>query len=258
MLLAQQRLSQQGEIMFKCPYCSKNTFTSWKSVRGHITSCSNKTGEYYISMIYGPIHYTVFIDKTYKEIKQLYPEIHTLSTIMDGLSIRGINIDYIRQQCWSKDNILTKLKEFTLSNNRSPIALDFSNDINYPSHQTVVNHFGSWNQALLEAGLEININSGFGIPTIAKDNIKYRSKAEAYFVDNYLYNKYLYIYEPKYTDGSKKLYDFYLPELDLYIELTDGLQPERIQEKILINKEQNKNLLVLTVDDMYNNKILLP
>lgn len=64
----------------------------------------------------------------------------------------------------------------------------------------------------------IAIHNQYGIRTVAKDEVTYRSKFEADFVNKYLANKYDYIYEKPYGDGSKRTADFYIPSLDIYIE----------------------------------------
>ena len=51
-----------------------------------------------------------------------------------------------------------------------------------------------------------------------------------------------------------KYYDFFLPELDLYIEIDGELRPQIIENKITINKQEHKNLLVInkqTLQDFY-------
>ena len=117
-------------------------------------------------------------------------------------------------------------------------------------HTTVQEYFGSWNRALIASGFEPNYNSTFGIPTRGKDNVLYRSQAEAHFVDNHLYRKHLYIYEPQYS-GNLWYYDFYLPDLDLYIEIDGHCRPERIKEKIEYNSKNNINCLVINTEDLY-------
>lgn len=53
-----------------CPYCNKQ-FKNWKSVRGHVPTCIKNTGEYFIDLVEGLIHYTQFnnIDKLFPNIK---------------------------------------------------------------------------------------------------------------------------------------------------------------------------------------------
>ena len=47
-----------------------------------------------------------------------------------------------------------------------------------------------------------------------------------------------------------------MPDLDLYIELDGALRPEIMQEKITINKQENKNFIVIKTSEIYNKKEL--
>ena len=76
------------------------------------------------------------------------------------------------------------------------------------------------------------------------------SRLESTFVNKFLYNKYKYIIEPNYPDSTWR-YDWYIPSLDMYIELFGGLRPERLAEKIQLNK-----LLIVTKKDIDNNSEL--
>ena len=151
---------------------------------------------------------------------------------------------------WPPELIIEKILEFNKLNNRIPQAVDFSANIYYPNYSTVQEKFGSWNKAIEAAGLQPDENNGWGVRTRGLDNVLYRSKAEAYFVDNYLYGKYEYQYEIKYVTKLWK-YDFYIPSLDLYIELDGGIRPDRVKQKIEFNKLNNINCLVIKTSDLY-------
>ena len=170
-------------------------------------------------------------------------------------AIEAAGFDTFSKQKWDKESILTKIKEFYSLENRIPQALDFDNNKSFPGFSTVQRHFGTWNKAIEAAGFIANYNTSFGNNTIAKDGILYRSIAEAYFVDNYLYDKYAYIYEPRYKNKLWK-YDFYLPKLDLYIEINGELDTDeytnRIKEKIDYNSKNNINCLFLIRKIIYN------
>lgn len=76
--------------------------------------------------------------------------------------------------------------------------------------------------------------------------------AEAYFVDNFLYKKYSYEYYTPYGNGW--FYDFYIKELDLYIELDGGFTGEyrkKIEQKVEYNKIMNRKLLVVSITTIY-------
>lgn len=157
---------------------------------------------------------------------------------------------------WNKETIIEKIKNFYYLNNRIPQMRDFYGNDNYPSKNTVAYHFGSWNSAITKSGF-IAVYGGYGAPTVAKDGILYRSKAEAYFVDNFLFEKYQYEYELEYSNSTKWKYDFYLLELDLYIELTDLINPNRIFEKIEFNKRNNINCKIILIEDIYTKNFTL-
>ena len=58
-----------------------------------------------------------------------------------------------------------------------------------------------------------------------------------------------------YAKDIKSFYDFYLPKYDLYIEITAGLRPERLQEKLEFNKKLFRNFKVISHRDIYTNNI---
>lgn len=160
------------------------------------------------------------------------------------------NLQYSSDFFWEEKEIIDSIIQFYNIHNRIPFCKEFSNNIKYPSYATVSKRFGSWNRAIEVAGFKANYDSQFGTPTTAKDGVRYKSSIEAYFVDNYLYNKYHFDYEPRYKDKLWR-YDFYVKELDLYIEIDGELRPDRINEKIHFNKENNIKCLVLLKKDIY-------
>lgn len=156
----------------------------------------------------------------------------------------------------SKEGIIEAVQRFYKKNNRIPQYRDFSSK-NYPNNKTVQKYFGTWNKAIEAAGYPPNIQSGYGVRTVALDGVLYRSKAEAYFCDNYLYQKYTYDVEPKYPEPHNRYYDWYIKELDLYIELDGGCRPAVTDTKININNELNRKLLVVKTKDIYDKSSLL-
>ena len=262
-------VAQLIKMNYCCPYCGQTSYTNqratkgkvgpytdWFAVRGHAGYCSLKNNEYVIDKDIGPIHYSELIGLDQYSFKEKFPTVTTkLSNLSRSLKHRNIDTgSHLKRP--SKEDLLSSIKTFYSKHNRIPSYDELLIKNNLFSEGTYIRQFGSWKQAIIEAGYEPNTVFSFGIKTVAKDGILYRSKAEAYFVDNYLYNQYDYIYESKYTDGSTKLYDFYIPSLDLYIELTGGINPQNIQEKIAINKQQNKKLLVINTKDIYKKEKL--
>ena len=255
--------------MFKCPYCQqdsysktskkKGQFESWKAVKGHTQKCSKSDKSYFIDSNIGPINIKEVYNLDYLKFRFKFSEAKTnIHNIKRSFIQRNINTG-IHSKHITKEFIIDKIKEFYLKNNRIPNYRDFdtkNSSIDYISSTTIQTYFGTFNEAIKAAGFKPDYNDGFGIRTVAKDGILYRSQAEAYFVDNYLYGKYKYEYERKY-DNYTKWYDFYLPELNLYIELDGGLRPQVIEEKILINKQENKNFIVIKTSDIYKNCLSL-
>jgi hypothetical protein len=150
----------------------------------------------------------------------------------------------------SKEGLILAIKRFYIENNKVPIIKDFNKNPSYPTADAIKKCFGSWNAGIEAAGLAINTSGTYGIVTIGLDKHLYRSRAEAYFVDNYLFGRYEYIIEPKYPNANK-MYDWYIPSLDLYIELDGELRPETIKEKIEINKQLNRKCLFIKTKDIY-------
>lgn len=157
---------------------------------------------------------------------------------------------------FSKKGIVLAIQEFYIINNRIPSTRDFMNNSRYPSNSIVKNTFGSWNNAIEAAGFIPNIQNGYGINTYGLDKHLYRSRAEAYFADKYLYNLYNYDIETPYPATYNKYYDWYIPSLDLYIELDGGCRPEITKDKIEINKILTRNCLFISTSDIYNKTAL--
>lgn len=150
----------------------------------------------------------------------------------------------------SESSCIEAIQRFYLKNKKIPHRKDFDGDIEFPSCTTLERVFGSWNKAIEAAGYTPNNQDGFGTRTTGLDGILYRSKAEAYFCDTYLYSKYTYDVEPKYPN-SNWMYDWYIRELDLYIELDGEIRPERTKEKIEANKQLDRNCLFIKTKDIY-------
>lgn len=156
---------------------------------------------------------------------------------------------------WTKEEIIKVIQDFYKENNTIPQMRDFiDSNGKYPGKTTVQKYFGSWNRAIEEAGFISN--KFFGISTYGKDGYCYRSKAEAYFADNFLFKQYKYDIEPKYPKPYNKWYDWYIYEIDTYIELDGGIRPHAIEEKIKINKKLGRQLLVIPINSVYQGKTL--
>ena len=299
---------------FSCPYCgcTKNTYTSWKSVRGHTSMCKSNNHTYTITDLYGPLYYEVFSTYSLEYLHSTYPALNINNCLATLKKYKVLPTDF-RYSKWPKDKIEEAIRAFFIENSRLPTASDFVNNDKYPSANTIYRaygnwesaitasgleyepkpswdkqsiilaikafvelntcipklrdfkysegypdpdtvqkYFGSWNKGIEAAGFQPNIQNGFGINTIAKDGKLYRSAHEAYFVDTYLYGKYDYAVEPKYPSPYSYYYDWYIPSLDLYIELDGGCRPYRTKEKLAINQAKDINCIFINTDDLYD------
>ena len=114
-----------------------------------------------------------------------------------------------------------------------------------PSFEAIIKRFSSWDKGVTASGFEDNIWTDSGTPTYGKDGHGYRLKAEATFADKYLFGKYEYQIEPLYPNQNSWKYNWYISDLDLYIELNDGLQGDLLDQKIAFNKILGRECLVI-------------
>lgn len=240
---------------YKCPYCGQDSysnsskkrgkFDSWLSVRHHISRCRLNSKSYIICTNYGPI--SIDSINKYNNIyafKQDYPLFSgTPSYFTSSRNYR--NITLTRDSIWDKNTICNFIQQYYKNYNVIPSIRDTPIGIMFQ----VKKLYGTWNKAVEAAGLIPNIQNGFGINTYAKDGILYRSRAEAYFVDQFLFEKEEYEYEKPYGNGWK--YDFYLPKYNLYIELDGGLRPQRIEEKRKYHLTHGVNCSIIKTEDIY-------
>ncbi len=242
---------------YKCPYCGRNSyattsktkgnFTDWKSVAKHISKCDKNNHTHIICEFAGPISIQEILDSNITSLKKKYPK----TRFRDKLKYCGVKVQLTH--IFSKEEVLLAIKDFYTKFGRIPEYRDFDNpDNNYPTTPVVKRLFVTWNNAIASAGFEPNIQNGFGINTVGLDGHLYRSSAEAYFADTFLYKKYIYDIEPKYPIPYNRYYDWYIEELDLYIELDGGIRPDTIKEKILINKALHRSLLCIATTSIYS------
>lgn len=240
-----------------CPYCKK-VLTTFKAVRAHTSKCSKNTGEYSISIEYGSIHYAEILNTPYKVLKAKYPNLSLSFMVRKFKELGLLPIDFIIKPPITKEFLIKQIQSYVKAHNHIPSSKDFNfGDCEESSTYTFIKYFGSWNNAIEAAGFTPNMQNGYGINTKALDGNIYRSQAEAYFVDNFLLGKYDYIIEPRYPEKYNKIYDWYIPSLDLYIELDGGVRPEITKQKIAINKLLNRTCLFIPVQSIYNKKQLM-
>lgn len=244
---------------FTCPYCGadsyaksskyKGKFTSWKAVRSHLPSCSKNTGEYTIDEFYGTIHWSEFAkDKYY--ILSTYPKLRSIENTVKTLRQKGYLITNMVAVS-TDDVIFSYVRDWVEKMGTIPSPRDWYNS-SYPKPRQIIERFKTWNNFIEAAGFTPNIQNGYGIDTYGLDGHLYRSKSEAYFCDTYLFGKYKYIVEPKYPAPYIRYYDWYIPSLNLYIELDGEIRPETTKEKITINKILNRNCIFIPTSIIYN------
>lgn len=239
-----------------CPYCEK-VLPTFKAVRAHTSKCIKNTGEYSISIDYGPIHYTELLNNSYKVLKNKYPNLSLSFIVRKFKEIKLLPQHFVLKPVITKEYLITQIQNYVNTHGHIPSSKDFNfGTCEECCTYTYIKYFGSWNSAIEAAGFTPNIQNGYGINTKSLDGNVYRSQAEAYFVDNYLFGKYDYIIEPAYPKKYNKIYDWYIPSLNLYIELDGGIRPEIIKEKVLINKLLNRLCLFIPVSSIYTNRQL--
>lgn len=161
-----------------------------------------------------------------------------------------------QQNYWSRETIASAILDF-YSKYKKIHSADCISRNNLPSIKTITKYYGTFNNMLSTLNIPINTVDGcFGVYTKGLDGHTYRSKAEAIFVNKYLFNKYDYIIEPRYPEPYYKYYDWYIPSIGLYIELDGGCRPSVMQEKIEINKLVGNRLAVVPISIINNYKNL--
>jgi len=239
--------------LYACPYCGqdsyapsskkKGKFTNWKSISRHLSKCDKNNNSYIISDIHGPIPLEEIVNTDIRILRKKYPN----TSFKDKLKYTNVKKDLLHP--YTQQEVIDAIKIFYSIYNRIPAYREFDSPYNnYPSTPVIKRLFGTWNSAVAAAGFEPNLQNGFGVDTYGLDGHLYRSKAEAYFSDNYLHNRYKYIIEPKYPKPFLKYYDWYLTDLDIYIELDGGCRPEVIKEKISINTKLNRKVLFINTN----------
>lgn len=236
--------------IYKCPYCGserskKVIYHSWKGVAAHTKNCDKNTGEYVINLLIGPVHYSYFINNSIEQLKLEFGS-SKYHDMLDKFRLNGY-ITTTSSKKYTKEDCIKAIQDKAKILGKTPTNLDFrKTDGKYPCIQFISEMFGSWNAALIASGFDLHQKSPlYGVPTQGLDKHEYRSKAEAYFADKFLFNRVDYIIEPKYPNDIHKWYDWYIPSLDLYIELDGQIRPEAIKRKIQINKELNRNCLFI-------------
>ena len=74
----------------------------------------------------------------------------------NALIVAGIGIrQREREKKYSRDQLIEILQQWEKDNNKIPKEKDFTNNPNFPYYTTYINEFGTWNNALINAGIGI-------------------------------------------------------------------------------------------------------
>lgn len=248
-------------IKYVCPYCQasrtrKAIFKSWTAVATHTNYCKKNNKEYAINKELGPVHYTELLNTPLDSLKEKYGGTKLRDMQQKFKTFGFIEGDFYKK--YTKEDVINCIKSKAEELGRTPTNFDFrKTEGKYPSIGFIVKEFGSWLKALESAGFKPNTSELYGKPTLGLDKHLYRSKAEAYFADKYLYDRFYYLIEPRY-ENCDLIYDWYVPAFDLYIELDGGIRSTIIQEKIKINNTKNINCIYVPYKEIYkvSNKYL--
>jgi len=78
----------------------------------------------------------------------------------NALKAAKLDLNY-EYRFYSKNELLKYLIDFSNKNKKTPTIEDFNNNSNFPAAITYFDRFGSWNNALKLAGLEINVRKDY-------------------------------------------------------------------------------------------------
>ncbi len=150
----------------------------------------------------------------------------------------------------TKEEVLKELREFYNKFSTSP-----SSKMNCKLCSSAKKHFGSWNKAVIAAGLPINKKWICKKNLQCKDGHKADSISEM-LIDNWLFENNILHERFKQYPVGKYTCDFYLPEKKLYVEYFGLMDNHKDYDKTIEIKrnimiENNLNLVEITAKDLY-------
>jgi len=158
-------------------------------------------------------------------IKRKWDMIKTKARKM-GLK-RGKEIQY-KNQTFDNEFLINELKRYHIKYNKIPTCAEFDSNKDFPSVKVYMNHFGSWNDALEEAQLKLNL-------------IRKYSKEEIINEVKNFYNK--YNRSPNYNE-LKYSYNIIHSYWDTWHDMLDYLGlPFNREKRISYSKEMGKKIL---------------
>ena len=106
------------------------------------------------------------------------------------------------RKAYTKKFLISELHRFVEENGRNPRQIDIQCKFGYPSYVSYQNHFGTWNNALIKAGLEINkINDTTQNGTEVCDNCGTLKTSQWYYKDGWMLCPSCYN-NPDYKNGN--------------------------------------------------------
>jgi hypothetical protein len=170
-------------------------------------------------------------------------------TIKSGIIVKRIGWNNLIKELnlkqnsprYKKQELIKILKEEGKRLGRDLILDDFVNNKDLPNVCVFFNNFGSWENALAEAGFKIGRKTFY-----AKDGHKCLSTMELY-IDNWLYKRNIkhdkevfYPFHPIYNKNTRKRCDFYIN--GTYIEFFGLMRKKSYREKVKIKQKLIKEL----------------
>lgn len=142
--------SYPSESAYKTHWGTYNNFLREIGIMG--TSGWYKCDEEVLNKMYENYSKEEIMDKL--TVKREWGRIKTKAREL-GLN-RSKQISYA-SKTMSNEFLISELKRFYNTYNKVPTSIDMDKTSGYPNHQTYADHFGSWNNALQEAGMSINL-----------------------------------------------------------------------------------------------------
>ncbi|RYI30618.1 hypothetical protein EVU96_09385 [Bacillus infantis] len=199
--------------------------------------------------------------KTKKEMEEMLPLRHS-NTIIDMAGKLGIKKKkgFRKNYVYSTEELLDKLKAFALKLGRTPLQEDLSANPDVPGVLTYYRHFGSYSNACIEAGLEVN-NQMYGksYTSVSENNDLCLSSKELLITNLLISNDIPYEKEKLYRDilNNQELKyirsDWYINDsivVEYFGMPEKKYYAKRMEEKIELCKENHVPLISLLPEDL--------
>lgn len=161
------------------------------------------------------------------------------------------------RRIYSKEKLIEKIKEFIQKEGRIPSKREFSKHPSYPDYQTYRDYFGTWNNAIRDAGYEPALSWFSPKNLCAKDGHRCNSISEI-IIDDWLFENNIPHYKEYLYPERRYRCDFVVK--NIFIEFfglanAPNLAPsynETMERKRKICKKHNIHLVELYEKDIHN------